>query len=584
MIFIFRKGSLIGLLLLCAVFSSTAQSFNSLKKSTKINYNAQLAELLNQNDDIALSNYLQTNPSKIDDATSTKLANDIQTKKPVPLIYDAISRALEGKSSPKICQVIINAGCDLQNSFDGKTSIYIVLDFIATHPKSECDVAEQILSLIMTRSDFDINLRYQSLLPPFSYLIRENHNYLNKFSADYISDDVVRMFIEKGASVNTYDNNGNSLIAFALETENEYLQTYFIDNGINTAKKNKEGKDALYIAVESGNLSLVKQMIVAGYDLNISNLQNEPEEMKKYPDIYDYIADVCASKELEYDSLIFFVDRFPDKLSLVKERLDRIYYNDYTQIESARRKIIQYLDGDVKSIGMTPLADDAEAFTRKFIKYDPENKRVFAQEVADFANIINGVNLYILNTYLRYQSGFVKDLYENVLEQPAIGMLLSQAKSEEATLRSAISTANRFSLDNIFPQRKVAGIFDQISARLEDKMDKLVRNANRDIKEYNEYIADFGVRLRHKRYVQCINCEIDESQTRLPKSETAGEHYTKQEPGVFVMKNGDKQKFYFAKGKWLTLQGFIFTTETEFDTLSELTRKFLSQCRLQYCK
>ena len=571
-------------MLLCVVAYSTAQSFSSLKKTAASEYNNDLAELLNKNDEKSLAEYLRKNPAKVNDATSTKQVGDMRTVKPVPLVYDAIDRTLNGKLSVGICQIIIDAGCNMNAPFNEKTPVYIVLDFIATHSRNECDVAEQILALILARSDFDVNWRYQSLLPPFSYLIRENHNYLNKFSADYISDNVIKMFIEKGAPVNTYDNEGNSLIAFALETENDFLQTYFIDNGINTMKKNKDGRDALYIAVESGNLSLVKKIITSGYDLNINNLQNDPIQMKKYPDIYDYIAELCASKETEYDSLIFFVDKFPDKLLLVKERLDKIYYNDYARTELARQKIIQYLDGDVSYIDMASLADEAKAFIKKFVKYDIENKRIFAQEVVDFESVMSGVKLRVLDTYILYSGGWSKFFDEEILESPGIRILINQARAEESTLNNAMSIVNRFSFDNIFPQRKVITIFDQIYDELRDKMDKLTQIANRDIKIYNEYITAFNEKLSRDRFVRCINCEIDEPQTRFPHSESESNHYTEQEPGFFVMKNGDKQEFYYSDGKWITLSGFIFRVETEFDTLNELAKEFLLQCKARHCR
>ena len=253
------------LLLLCVAGSAAAQSFSSLKKNESIAHNITLSELLSKNDVQGMIDFLRINPTGVNAASAMEEKEGMSKKKkiqtPVPLIYDAIQRTLTEKSTVDMCKAIIDAGCNLNVPFNGKTSVYIVLDFIAVHKKQECETAEQLLSLILSRKDFDVNFRYQSLLPPFAYLIRQNNDYLGKFSVDYISDNVLKMFIEKGAPVNTYDNEGNSLMSFAMETDNVFLQNYFIDAGIDLNRENKESKDALYFAIDKGDLSLVKRII-----------------------------------------------------------------------------------------------------------------------------------------------------------------------------------------------------------------------------------------------------------------------------------------------------------------------------------
>jgi hypothetical protein len=253
-----------------------AQSFSSLKQTTAASYNKTLSELLNKNDVQGMIDFLRTNPSKANDASATEEKEGMSKKQkiitPVPLICDAIQQTLTQTCTADMCKAIIDAGCDLNVPLKGKTPVYMVLDFIATHKKQECETAEQLLSFILSRKDFDVNFRYQSLLPPFAYLIRQNHTFLGGFSADYISDNVLKMFIEKGAPVNTYDNEGNSLMSFALETENKWLQQYFFDNNIDLSKKNKAGKDALYVAVETGNMELLEQILGAsGSDPDYNN-------------------------------------------------------------------------------------------------------------------------------------------------------------------------------------------------------------------------------------------------------------------------------------------------------------------------
>ena len=147
-------------------------------------------------------------------------------------LYTAVEQALTGSKSVSEARQAIATG-DWKAPYNGKTPIYLVMDFLATHPKSQCSQAEQILEAFLGRKDFDINLRHGSLVPPFAYLIRENYDHLGgRFSSNYISDNVLKMMIESGASVNTYNIDGGTLMSFAMDTKNAYLQSYFISQGI----------------------------------------------------------------------------------------------------------------------------------------------------------------------------------------------------------------------------------------------------------------------------------------------------------------------------------------------------------------
>ena len=69
-------------------------------------------------------------------------------KKELPSIYDAL-RGLVPVSD--VCQAIKSGEID--------RGIYSIMDYLAEHPKKDCQVAEQLLEAFVTREGFDINKR-----------------------------------------------------------------------------------------------------------------------------------------------------------------------------------------------------------------------------------------------------------------------------------------------------------------------------------------------------------------------------------------------------------------------------------------
>jgi hypothetical protein len=57
-----------------------------------------------------------------------------------------------------------------------------------------------------------------------------------------------------------------------------------------------------------------------------------------------------------------------------------------------------------------------------------------------------------------------------------------------------------------------------------------------------------------------------------------------QNPGKLVLKNGEKQEFYYDNKSWYTESSFIFTSKTRFDTLEKMLDEFLKQCVEKHCK
>lgn len=234
-------------------------------------------------------------------------------------VYAAVENALTGKlPASDACQSIKTG--DTGAPFGGKTPIYLVLDYLATHPKQECGVAEQLLEAFIGKQGFDVNNRYSTLLPPLAYLIRSNYEFLGgRFSADYLSDEVLRRLIEAGASVNTYNSDGATLMNFAIDTSNRYLQSYFISQGIDLRHADEKGNDAIHHTIEQGDVVLLKKMIAEnGVTVDVNSFHNDTKQLfKNHPEMYSYLAAECAMHATNYADLRLFRQRFDDCQQMV---------------------------------------------------------------------------------------------------------------------------------------------------------------------------------------------------------------------------------------------------------------------------
>ncbi|MBO4822515.1 MAG: hypothetical protein J5548_13750 [Prevotella sp.] len=314
---------------LCAVaLNATAQSFDLRPTSTSAKKaNEQLEILLDNNDVDGMEHYLKKNANEVN-SNSRVLVSENRAKTPIPLFVDAVYRVLNNieNGSVEMCQAIIDAGCDLHPVFEGTTPIYMLMKYFATHKKSDCEKAMKLLKAFATRSDWDANLRYRSELPPLNYLLNTNYNFLGeKFSKEYIANEVLETLISHGASVTTYSESGSSLMAFALETDNEYLQSYFLSMGVNLKHSDDGGNDDIYKMIASNKLSILKEVIAKGkLDLNINNLKNDPKEISKNREMYDFVADVCASKVASYEDVVLFRQKFADKKQLTQQKYEEL--------------------------------------------------------------------------------------------------------------------------------------------------------------------------------------------------------------------------------------------------------------------
>lgn len=587
-------------LMLCAVSSITAQSFNTLKKSPAATFDATLNTLLNNNDVSGMINYLASNPGMANNASSSKSEQGYGSKPivhTIPLLYDAVSRILQGACPLDMGKVIIDAGCDINAVFEEKTPVYLILDYLATHPIGQCETAEKLLFFISSGKNFDVNYRYKSLLPPLAYLIRENHQYLGRFDKNYISDNVLKLLVEKGSPINTYDNDGNSLMNFAIETDNQYLSAYFIEHGIDLKRFNNQGIDALYLAIDKGQLVTVKTIISkTNFDLNINSLRNNTSVFKKYTDTYDYIADICADKAKNYNDLRAFTERFSDKFSLVKAKLDAIYAMAVSQLETAKLQAIQIISNRRNYAGKESIVQTNAAFINNFASfYDPMDKKEVSELVTQMIAVIKGLEFleplvnnppgsyYTFRKNKEWESGFHKFLQLGINEDwfsyscienfQGWGDITAGTSAIQYVVHSNPELAETFNSTKEYMTKHQSDIADAMSKEIvscREEAQELTKDAK----------AEYYARMKRYQEERCRNCEIDEDKTKFPYDDQV--IYTRHNPGKIVMKNGDEYEFYINEdGEWY-IQGFL--SKEKFDKFGDMLYRFIEKCKQTHCR
>ena len=520
------------MLLFCAAgWKAAAQSFDLLpqqqQKKSKKKDTERLAQLLDANDVKGMAALLKEEPDLVH-ANSFQFKTASGVKRSVPLFYETVLRALDGETPPEMCQVVTDAGCDLDVVYDGYTPIYVVMDYVATHPKSQCANAVKVMKVFDSRKDFDANKRYRSELPPLNYLMRRNYDFLHgKFNADFIPDEVLQIMISHGASVTSYTEDGASLMTYAIDTDNKYLQTYFIEKGVNLRHNDAQGNDAVHQAIERGDLALLKKMISSGgVSIDINSFHNDTKKIAAYPDLYNYLATVCSQKAENYEDLVLFRKRFDDKKGMVQNKYERLAqselnkcekfadvvnvanrYPDLTKLTDVKKAavyrrdynrlngILQTVLSVARSANLnSPLEHDS--FVNEFIttysktySYDPENKVSVAYRIQTFYDVHRGVEFRDNYIYYGRNSGFFVELLD--LDNPYFKMDL--AKEHRAMLEKAISTA-KYNSDHDF-----ANYFSAAAPVLERKLNTFINSVNRQIEQYNSEVRDYNAKLARNK-------------------------------------------------------------------------------------
>lgn len=345
-------------------------------------------------------------------------------------VYTAVENALAGKLAASDACKIVKSG-DTSAPYGGKTPIYLVLDYLATHPKQECEVAEQLLGAFIDKQGFDVNSRYSALLPPLAYLIRSNYDFVGgRFNANYLSDNVLRRLIEAGASVNTYNTDGATLMNFAIDTDNSYLQSYFISQGIDLRHADAKGNDAVHHAIEQGETALLKKMVAEKrVVIDVNSFHNDTRRLSRsQPEMYAYLATECAAHATNYADLRLFrerfadcqkmvqqkyealakgeigqtatftdimkvVERYPDLSHLTDPRKLSIYRQDCQKLQSIHTKALAVAKNPSYSyVAIDNFPDEFISIYSDQYHYDPESRLPLAREVQAFYTICAGLN------------------------------------------------------------------------------------------------------------------------------------------------------------------------------------------------
>lgn len=352
-------------------------------------------------------------------------------------LYTTVEKVLNGQMPASAAANEVSTSTLLTEPYNGKTPIYLVLDYIAHTPKTKCEEAEKLLDAFLANKSFDVNQRYSSLMPPLAYLIRENYDFLDeKFSSNYISDHVLRKLIEAGASVNTYNTDGSSLMSFAIVTNNQYLQNYFAESGANIHHTDNTGQDDLYKIIASGNLDLLKKYMNNGQaKIDIHTLKNEPSSFAQYKQMYDYLAEHCGKQANSYDDMKLYRKRFDLRKDVVEAKYQNLAQNEidaiktfhdivkiesrYPDLQFILKAKLDYYHNDCQKLA--PICQQARKsaaakqvnlngsntvtdFINLYGKYnyDPDNKLPEARQTADYFQVCNALNLQLRNSYWNY--------------------------------------------------------------------------------------------------------------------------------------------------------------------------------------
>ena len=331
-----RKFRYISLFFLFSVLCELvySQGFDDLKQAKQVKLNTKLQALLDKNDLKGLEKLLKSKPETKEEG-SRMGKNDKGASLVIPFFYDVVERTLNGEVSLDICRLAFQSGCDIYTIYNGKTPIYRLMDYLATTPSADTQVGNEVLDLFFSMPDFDINRRYRSLPPPFSYLLSENFKFLgNQYSGDYLSIDLIFKLIDTGALLNTYDENGASLLLLANTTGNVRLQNYLVDNGVNIHKSaNAAGDDAVVSAIVASDVALLSR-IVKNYDVKLVSVEVKDHLPVVSADMYDYLASECARNAHIYEELVNFRNIFSDKKPLVQDKYEALARQEVAEASS----------------------------------------------------------------------------------------------------------------------------------------------------------------------------------------------------------------------------------------------------------
>lgn len=452
---------------------------------------------------------------------SLKRSSSVQSK-----LYTAISEALQGKMSLQEAKIAAAEAKSLTDAYDGKTPIYLLMDFIATHPIEACATAESLLESFAEREDFDANLRYRSLVPPLNYLIRENYHFLgNRFSSDYISMKVIKLLVEKGASVNSYNTDGGSLMTFARETNNVALQDFILGKNIDLIHNAKSGKNEVYSIIERGDAELLKKVIASGsVNIDVTTIENDLDKLAAHKEAYDMLAVHCANRISNYNELTLFLQKFkgkkdlvakkyqemannefmtaksfdnavaiaaryPDAASLIKENRLKWYKKDCSRLLSCYEAVLAH----ARNGGSGRLPDDY--FAAEFVdcyghkhNFDPDRKLSVAMETSAYRNTVLAMQIDVNRSYwIREGASNIIDLFINTATSGTSHR--NKFYKEEALKNKNLMEGCMKTLSKGSGVKEFQAYYDRIKASANKRYSLFMDNLKKDIDEYEAAVA-----------------------------------------------------------------------------------------------
>ncbi|HMT74498.1 MAG TPA: hypothetical protein PKA77_10535 [Chitinophagaceae bacterium] len=288
--------------------------------------NSRIASALLANDFNTFFSILEKDKSLVNSSViEVELSGNygLTYKKRQSLLHYLVRRVINKTIEVSIVQRFLSFNPDLAVEFDKKNVFYYLLDYVASHPIVEVGEVEEMLKAISNQPAFNINKPYSNFLPPLPYLLRTNHEFLNgKYSENYISEDIIMYFIEKGANVNTYDQVENNLTTFSIQGHSKKLMQYLQNKGGNFDNKNLSGKDAFYFAVQSNNTGVVKNIVENGYKLTLAKaneLKISEVLNKTNSDLLTYLTQALFKEIKTYEDIVGFIHLFTESKNKILE-------------------------------------------------------------------------------------------------------------------------------------------------------------------------------------------------------------------------------------------------------------------------
>lgn len=477
--------------------------------------------------------------------TTAQSFESLKRSKGKSALYTTVEKVLSGQMPASDAANEVSTSTQLTEPYNGKTPIYLVLEYLAHTPKDKCEEAEKLLDAFLANKKFDVNQRYSSLMPPLAYLIRENYDFLNeRFSAAYISDNVLRKLIEAGASVNTYNTDGSSLMTFASSTRNKYLQDYFLKQGIDLAHRDKAGNDDAYHIISDGNVELLKRLIDEGrIEVEFKKLRNDIKDIAKHPAMYNYLAGVFAKQVNNYDEVTLFRKQFGNNKDLVQNKYEALAkkecnaaktFNDVLNIEKRYPELTTIIgnykraiyDRDcntlkqlyqesleaAKSATLKTLND--EGFVSRFIntykEYDPANQMPMANGMEEFFTVCNALNT---NMNASYWYDYEETDLINIIFGPShkFVFLDQKVKQRDAIFEQAkriCQTKSNWGYDSFWTKA---------AEELPKRYNQFLDNVDRNKDEYRRAIADYKAKEEAEAAARRAELDAKEARKRAEK-------------------------------------------------------------------